>query len=111
MALIAGYGTYVVKKEKKNLKNEIQKCNCQKGEGECKHGNGCCGGHGDGQCKHGDGNGCCGGHGDGQCKHGDGQCKHGDGNGCCGGHGEGQCKHGQCKNKSSPSECIVGIME
>ena len=70
MALIAGYGTYVVKKEKKNLKNEIQKCNCQKGEGECKHGNGCCGGHGDGQCK-----------------------------------------HVQCKNKSSPSECIVGIME
>ena len=70
MALIAGYGTYVVKKEKKNLKNEIQKCNCQKGEGECKHGNG-----------------------------------------CCGGYGEGQCKHGQCKNKSSPSECIVGIME
>ena len=89
MALIAGYGTYVVKKEKKNLKNEAQKCNCQKEEGECKHGNGCCGKHGDG---------CCGGHGEGQC---------------CGGHGhgDGHCKHGQCKNKSSPSECIVGIME
>ena len=97
MASIAGYGTYVVKQEKKNLKNEIQKCNCQKGEGECKHGDGCCG-------KHGDGHGC-GGHGDGCCG------KHGEGNDCCGGHGEGQCKHGQCKNKSSPSECIVGIME
>ena len=33
MALIAGYGTYVVKKEKKILKNETQKCNCQKEEG------------------------------------------------------------------------------
>ena len=35
MAIITGYGTYVVEKNKKKLKKEKSECGCKEGKGEC----------------------------------------------------------------------------
>lgn len=85
MALVTGYGTYVVNKNRKEMKSEKGECKCKKGEG--------CGENG--ECKKGE----CGG------KKGD--CKKGEGCGC--GKKEGCKSH--CGKKQSQTECLVGVME
>ena len=91
MALVTGYGTYVVNKNRKEMKSEKGECKCKKGECGCGgKGEGCDGENG--ECKKGEGCGCG---------------KKGEGCGC--GKKEGCKSH--CGKKQSQTECLVGVME
>ena len=89
MALVTGYGTYVVNKNRKEMKSEKGECKCKKGECGCGGKGECCG---KGDCKKGEGCGCG---------------KKGEGCGC--GKKEGCKSH--CGKKQSQTECLVGVME
>ena len=91
MALVTGYGTYVVNKNRKEMKSEKGECKCKKGECGCGGKGEGCGGK-NGECKKDEGCGCG---------------KKGEGCGC--GKKEGCKSH--CSKKQSQTECLVGVME